>query len=273
MVSLRRLLKHAGRAHELIEANRQTPALSSLFRHYLEFGESRYPFHLPLRGGGLLTLSDTTEVKVFWNLFIRGSYVIPADCRTILDCGANAGIFSVWAARQQPGVRVVALEPFPPTFAELQANVRQNHLEDRVRCVQVGLAAKAEERFMFVAGDSPDRGLVLDGSPPTRETVSVRCVRLADCLDDFGMHTLDLLKMDIEGSEWEVLLSTDPSVLCRIRYIQLEYHEVAARFGYVPERLFAHLAQAGHKLTFRSEDRYHTGLARFERASLEPSTD
>ena len=74
----------------------------------------------------------------------------------------------------------------------------------------------------------------------------------------------DMLKMDIEGSEWSVLLSTSPAVLKRIRYIQLEYHEVAARFGYTPERLFSHLANAGHRLTFRSEDQYHTGMAIFE---------
>jgi hypothetical protein len=71
--------------------------------------------------------------------------------------------------------------------------------------------------------------------------------------------------MDIEGSEWEVLLSTDPSVLNRIRYIQVEYHEMPARFGYTPEKLFAHLMEAGHQLTFRFEDAHHTGLAHFER--------
>jgi FkbM family methyltransferase len=267
MVSLLSLLKHAGRAPELIAAKRQTPAWPALLKYYLELGQPQYPLQLPLRGGGLLTLSDSSEVKVFWNLFIHGAYAIPVDCETILDCGANAGIFCLWAVRQRLGVRIVALEPFPPTFAELEANVRQNHLEDQIQCVQVGLAAVAGDRSMFAAGDSPLRGLVPSDLQAPPETIPVRCVRLADCLQDLRMEKLDLLKMDIEGSEWEVLLSTEPSVLSRIRHIQIEYHEAPARFGYTPEKLFAHLMEAGHKLTFRFEDACRTGLAHFERVT------
>ena len=267
MVSLISLFKHAGRASELISATRHTPALPRLLKHYLELGRPEYPLRLPLRGGGLLTLADPTEVKVFWNLFIHGAYKIPANCETILDCGANAGIFCVWAARQQPRVRIVALEPFPPTFGELEVNVRQNHLENQVQCVRAGLAATAGDRLMFTVGDSPDRKLVPNDLQSAPETVTVRCMRLTDCLRDFRLDKLDLLKMDIEGSEWEVLLSTEPSALGRIRHIQVEYHEAPARFGYTPEKLFAHLMKAGHQLTFRSEDMHHTGLAYFECAA------
>jgi FkbM family methyltransferase len=264
MVSIRSLLEHAGRAPEVISASRQTPAWRPLLRYYLEIGRQDYPLHIPLRGGGALTLADWTEVKVFWNIFIHGAYRVPADCETILDCGANAGIFSVWAARQRPGAHIIALEPFPRTFAELEANIRQNHLEQRVKCLPVGLALREGDHFMSPAGDSPDRRLVPDDTPAGGGVISVRCTRLADCLRDSQLDELDLLKMDIEGSEWEVLLSTEPSVLRRIRHVQLEYHEMPARFGYAPDKLFAHLRTAGHHLTFRFEDAHHTGMAHFE---------
>jgi hypothetical protein len=72
--------------------------------------------------------------------------------------------------------------------------------------------------------------------------------------------------MDIEGSEWEVLLSTSPSVLSRIRHIPLEYHEVNASFGYTPEKLFAHLALAGHAILWRQENADQTGIVYFQRS-------
>ena len=53
-------------------------------------------------------------------------------------------------------------------------------------------------------------------------------------------------------------------ILARIKHIQLEYHEVNARFGYTPDALFAHLAAGGHRLTFRQEDACRTGIAYFE---------
>jgi FkbM family methyltransferase len=267
MISPIQLVRYLHRAPEVVLASRQTPAYWQVMTRYLQIGPGAYPVEVPLNGGGSLTLSSAAEVKVFWHVFVRGSYVLPKRCTTILDCGANVGIFSVWAASQRPQARIVAVEPFPDTYTGLVANIRQNHLDDRVRCVNMALAADSGERQMRTDGDSPNRQVVLcqdDG--PCDRTVPVSCISLAECLDRFGMATLDVLKMDIEGSEWAVLLSTPPDVLRRIGHIQLEYHEVNERFGYTPEQLFAHLAAAGHTLTFRTEDRHRTGLARFERS-------
>lgn len=268
MVNPIRLIRYMNRAPEVFVATRRTPAYWQLLTRYLEIGSAAYPFHVPLKDGGSLTLASTEEVKVFWHVFVRTSYTLPERCATILDCGANVGIFSVWAASHRPDARIVALEPFPATFAALQANIRRNLLADRVECAQVGLAARTSDRQMRTSGESPNRKVVLDGDNDTREdTVSISCLSLAECLDEFKIDTLDLLKMDIEGSEWAVLLSTPSDVLQRIRHIQLEYHAVDSRFGYKPEQLFAHLADAGHRLTFRTEDQYHTGMAYFERST------
>lgn len=63
------------------------------------------------------------------------------------------------------------------------------------------------------------------------------------------------------GGEWEVLYSAPLSVLRSIRRIEFEYHEVHARFGYSPGKLFDHPEGAGYKLTHRHEDKNHTGIA------------
>lgn len=267
MVNAGRLIRNVNRAPELFVATRLTAAYWQLLSRYLDIGSQEYPFEVSLKSGGSLTLASTEEVRVFWNVFVRKSYVLPPLCTTILDCGANVGIFSVWAAAQNPQARIIALEPFPETFVALEANIRRNLLVDRVQCIRLGLAAQSGDLLMQTEGESPNRKMVLDERPEANAgTVSVPCTTLAECLARFNIDTLDMLKMDIEGSEWPVLLSTSPVVLRRIRYIQLEYHEVAARFGYTPKRLFSHLAAAGHRLTFRFEDRFHTGMACFERA-------
>jgi len=268
MLAAARILRHIGRAPELIAAGRHTPAVRQLVQRYLGVGAGDYPFTVPLTGGGSLTVSSPAEVRVFWHIFVRGSYQVPARCDTILDCGANVGIFSVWAARQRPAARIVALEPFPDTYASLVANIRANALDDRVRCVPLALAAQAGERFIGIDGASPDRKLVAQDLEADRSaSVRVDTLSLGDAMSRNGFDHVDYLKMDIEGSEWEVLLSTPVDVLRRIRVIQLEYHEVHARFGYTPERLFSYLADAGHRLTYRTEDELRTGLAYFEQVA------
>jgi Methyltransferase FkbM domain len=117
---------------------------------------------------------------------------------------------------------------------------------------------------MNTFGESPNRRLMMQGAKQVDEpTVTVACSTLADFLQERRLESVDFLKMDVEGSEWEILHSTPMSVLRRIRHIALEYHEIDARFGHKPEQLFAYLAAAGHKLTYRQEDRDRTGLAFF----------
>jgi FkbM family methyltransferase len=266
MMRSARLMRYLARAPEMIAARRHTPAVAPLVLRYLEIGRPTYPFQLRLTNGARLTLDSAAEAKVFWHIFVRGCYRLPAVCNTILDCGANVGIFSLWAAYQRPSARIVALEPFADTFSALARNIRANGLEGRIQALEAGVAAESGARWMNSAGASPDRKMMHADTPvPAAGAVPIQCLTLADALQQFDLQPLDLLKMDIEGSEWEVLLSTAPSTLAAIRHIQLEYHQVHARFHYTPEKLFAHLEKAGHRLVYRTQDAQATGLAYFER--------
>jgi FkbM family methyltransferase len=265
MPALHRLAQYIHRAPEVLLAQRKTGTAPALLRRYLHLGEPTYPYTVRLRNGVTLLLASGAEVEVFWHIFVRRCYELPRRCGTVLDCGANVGLFSVWAALERPETRVIALEPFPETFASLQRNVGENGLSSRVQCVRIGLAATAGTRQMETEADSPVRRMLYDQESPHGGTLTIECATLEGCLDSFGLERLDLLKMDIEGSEWDVLLSTPPAVLSRIGHVQLEYHEVPKRFGRRPEQLIEHLASAGLRLLARREDRMGTGIASFAR--------
>jgi FkbM family methyltransferase len=265
-------LKRLKQSPELLAARWQTPLARQVAMSYLNMGTVKFPMDIPLRNGAVVRVYGPGEVKVFWQIFIHRCYRLWADCRTIVDAGANIGMFSVWAALQLPQSRILALEPFPETFARLQHNIRTNQLEGRVETVQWALAAESGERAMPAVGESQRRSLIPDDQGLASETsVRVKSRRLSDLLDQYNLGEIDLLKMDIEGSEWEVLLSTPPSVFRTIRRIQLEYHEVHARFGYSKPRLFDHLRSAGYRLTYCQEDEQHTGIAIVEQESTSAS--
>jgi hypothetical protein len=115
---------------------------------------------------------------------------------------------------------------------------------------------------MAVAAESQRRSLVpADLEPDAAGVVKVPSITLAELMDRYKLTQIDLLKLDIEGSEWEVLHSTPASVLRSIRRIQFEYHEVHARFGYSKSALFAYLQSAGYRLTHCQEDEHGTGIA------------
>ena len=258
------------RSHELLIAWRQTPVAHKLVASALNIGAPRFPLEIPLRGGGVVRVCSRGEAKVFWQIFIHGCYRLWADCKTIVDAGANIGLFSVWAARQLPESRILALEPFPETFARLQHNLQINQLGSRVESVQLALAAQSGERLMPVAAESQRRSLIAaDLETDGERVVKVPSITIAELMDRYKLRQIDLLKMDIEGSEWEVLHSTPVSVLRSIRRIQFEYHEVPARLGYAKDTLFEYLRSAGYRLTHCEEDAHGTGVAIVERDERE----
>ena len=273
-----RLLRNLRRLPEIIDAYRRAEDWRGLALRYLGVLRQPFPYELILRDGVQFRFESREEIKVFWNIFIRSSYCVDRDDRLILDAGANIGMFAVWAAQVAPGARIFSLEPWPSTFKRLNRHIAMNGLADRVVAANLALAGDSGRRRLIGGeGESCTNRIQFDR---TRSAVDLQsdagelasCRTLEAALDQFRIDALDLLKMDIEGSEYETLLSTPPSVLRRIKKINLEYHEVAAHLGYSKEQLFAHLAEAGHVPVRAVEDEFRTGLVLFERGGRDRCT-
>src|SRR5262249_29028368 len=77
-----------------------------------------------------------------------------------------------------------------------------------------GGARSLDHRLMVVGGDQ---------SANVSERVDV--VTLEEAVQLAGVDQVDLLKMDIEGAEFDVFFEATPSVLRHFRRIALEYHD------------------------------------------------
>lgn len=266
------LLKNLRRFPEVVTAYRRAGDWLHLSLRYLGLGAPSFPYELVLRDGVRFRFESREEIKVFWNIFFRSSYQVDPGDRLILDAGANIGLFAVWASQVAPRARIFSLEPWPSTFERLTRNLEINGLADRVVAAKVALAGRSGWRELLGSeSDSCNKKIRLDrdrsaSDLPAQGTQLTACRTLEAVLDEFEIGALDLLKMDIEGSEYETLLATPPSVLRRIRKINLEYHEVAAHLGYSKEQLFAHLAKAGHVPVRVIEDEFRTGVVLFRQA-------
>lgn len=267
MNTISTVVKSIRRSGELLAAYQQTTVAPKLVASYLKIGKVTFPFDIPLRSGGSMRVFSHGETKVFWSVFLHRCYRVWPDCKTVVDAGANIGAFSVWAARLLPAARIVALEPFPETFAKLQHNLRANGLVDRVEAVQAALALRSGTRAMSPEAESQRRSLIAaDLDTEQAGGIPVPSITLAALIDRYNLAQIDLLKMDIEGSEWEVLHSTPASTFRRIRRIEFEYHEVHSRFGYSKDALFDYLRSAGYGLTHCREDEQKTGIAIVEQS-------
>lgn len=183
-----------------------------------------YPFTGETRTGVRIAIMDRADLVTTWIIFLRGEYVVLPEDRVIVDCGANIGAFALYAASLSRQARVDAVEPFPATFRQLRSNVQLNHLGARVSCVAVALSASDGEVNMYAAPDVPSHARQVI-QPSGSDTVSVPALTLSSLFHKLDLETVDLLKMDIEGSEHSVLMHADRTTLARVKRIALEYHQ------------------------------------------------
>jgi FkbM family methyltransferase len=121
-----------------------------------------------------------------------------------LDIGANCGIFSLLAAAQPHCRKVIAIEPVPPTFDRLTANIAYNDAE-KVRAVR-GAVSDSRRAFLHLTYDPGHSGMATIAARSRRNTVTapVLDARALSGLVDGAPDSI-VVKIDVEGSETRVL--------------------------------------------------------------------
>jgi FkbM family methyltransferase len=212
-----------------------------------------------------LELDEFYDLETLWQVWFRRVYQVRPSDRVVVDVGANIGLFSAYAAAVAPGSRVWAIEPFPATFRRLQRCVEQNGLAERVECACLALAGQAGDRAMVSSAAGSELNRLLPADSAGEGAVPVPALTLTEFLDRNHLDSVDLLKMDIEGSEYEVLGATKREVLRRIRRLNIEYHEPPRRDCGTKQSLMELVSDAGFRLVHDTgrDDLY--GIAYFDR--------
>src|ERR1035437_5550589 len=147
--------------------------LTSKVRQFLPWRWALEPF--PIYGAGWKCLWFPTEFdsvaqRVFWSglrEWEKETSPIILDSirqsRCFLDIGANCGIYTVLGCTINPNVSVVAIEPVPKICVALAHNVKQNHLDSRVKILNVAVGDSNGTVSFHEADDSTMGSLAVDG--------------------------------------------------------------------------------------------------------------
>ncbi len=110
---------------------------------------------------------------------------------------------------------------YPANFAALQRNLDLNRAT-RVLPFQAAVTGKRETRAMLLPDDGRHTGrFSLHPGRGTR-TVEAPCVPLEDILTEHRLDRIDLIKLDCQGSEYEILYGADVKIFDRIRAMVVE---------------------------------------------------
>ena len=159
-----------------------------------------------------------------------------------VDIGANVGSYTLLAC-SAIGARGVAFEPVPETYSRLIENIRINHLEERVTCVNKGLGA--ELGSLSFTSDSDTMNHALAPGESTANPINVEVTTLNEALEDAAPA---LIKIDVEGFETPVLKGAE-DILKQdsLHSVIMELNGSGDRYGYNESRILELMFDLGFR--------------------------
>ena len=205
----------------------------------------------------VLNPSDFTQAEFFWTGSWEGwdTYHLRrmlAPGSTFFDVGANFGYYSITlAAALSPECHGHAFEPFPTTYRRLRRNIELNCLQDVVDAHHIALLdVKGTGYMKTTPGNSGAARVDNDrrGEAITTTTLDAFC-------EGQTVPRIDLVKLDVEGSEERVLLGGADVISTFKPLLMVELNPgVLARTGSSPEILINRLRSLGYDLFVAARD-------------------
>ncbi|MBC6490132.1 FkbM family methyltransferase [Flavihumibacter stibioxidans] len=177
-----------------------------------------YLLNLPAGPADIVLRNYSGDIDMFYEVFWRRNYALPVDIGkvvNIVDLGSNIGMTIQWWAGLFPAAAILGVEPDPANFELLQQNTH-----NLPGCTPVWAAIGNSDGNASIRRSRYAYNSVVDD----RGEIKVNQISMPTLMAQYRLSSIDLLKIDIEGSE-KFLLDSDTSWLFEVKYIVAEIHE------------------------------------------------
>lgn len=169
---------------------------------------------------------DTADVHVLWQVFGQRQYAfrLSEPPATIVDAGANVGYTSLYFAMRYPQARIVAIEPEPGNCEVFRLNC--GHAE-QIRLLEAALWPNNAGKLHIASADVSSWSFQVmdDEDDASSERASIQAVTIPEILSNLPDGRIDLLKLDIEGSERWLFEAAPLDWLSKVKSLSVECHD------------------------------------------------
>ncbi len=145
----------------------------------------------------------------------------------IIDLGANEGFYTLKIKEILPRSKIIAVEPNPTAFKILRKNIEANKLKN-IEILKRAVTSKTGKIvYEIVKGRTTVSATKVYEKYRKKyelKRIFVDSIILEKLCKDFGINKIDLLKIDVEGSELDILKSSK-NILSNVEKVVVEYHK------------------------------------------------
>lgn len=174
-----------------------------------------------------------------------------------IDVGANNGFLSLLMTRAAKLGRVASFEPDPRNYKKASRNIALNQTPNLLLC-NYGLGCVSGVANMVLPQPGNTGGCRIASTSHKGTPILIK--PLDDCFASLGLHSLNLIKIDVEGFELNVLRGAKGTLL---RYRPILFVEVddanLREQGDSAAALLRYLREVGYNSFIRASDGRHIG--------------
>lgn len=147
-------------------------------------------------------ISDQLDIPIIYDIFVAGEYDVSLDKdpKVIVDLGSNVGGSLLYFTLKYPDAIIYGFEPDPYAYEVLKSNV------DGYKniCIEQAAITCSEGEVAFYADPDSTMSSSLLHRVERQEKVLVKAKTLDSIMKEHAMISIDLLKFDVEGAEYDV---------------------------------------------------------------------
>ncbi len=173
----------------------------------------QHPFSIRNNPFDLATLEE---------VLLQKTYQLPFQFNPqyILDAGGNIGLTAIYFANVYPSAQIVTIEPDSDNFQVLLKNILP-YLN--INAVQKGVWHS--KSFLQVIDNGNGNNAFTVQEVDQEKDSNVEAIGIADIMESYNWPHIDLLKVDIEGSEKEVFETNANTWLPKTKILFVELHD------------------------------------------------
>lgn len=180
-------------------------------------------------------LRDDVDFSVFNEIFKFNEYKscidkIKSSSFPIVDIGAHVGFFSIFAFCLNDKIDIFAIEPEVGNLDVLKKNIDLNNLKN-VKILNCAIGDETKFGEIIVSEDSINNKILKNNTKfntklkSNLKTQKIKIFSFKDFLKNNNIEKVSLVKMDIEGFEYDVIDSLGSQDFLKIESFIFEYHE------------------------------------------------
>jgi len=161
-------------------------------------------------GYNILWNEQGSADHIFSEIFIGNCYPIGDDKKgknIIVDVGANIGLFTFYAHMKFPKSKIISVEANPNNFKKLEENINNNKLNDIVKIFNYVVSLNQGRQRFFLSSNSGWSSIYDKRGAKDGEMIYLEPISLSKLFQTNNLTIIDILKIDIEGAEYDILLN------------------------------------------------------------------